>query len=123
MPRSSYPVTSNGNREVKRGAAPGLRFHPDATPTALHDLLADGQPDARAGVLFVGVQPLEDREDTLGILGLDSDAVIADGKNPFISLLLGRNVNPGRLDVELDGVPDQVLKQLHQQQFVMHYPR
>ena len=70
------------------------------------------------------MQALEDGEDALGVLGIDADAVIADGQHPFVALLPGRDMNTGRrLGMELDGVPDEVLKQLRQQQFVMHYGR
>ena len=88
-----------------------MRLHPDAPAVTLHDLLADGQADACAGILFSGVQALEDDKDALGILGIDADAVVADGKDPFTSLLFSRDMNPGRLlTAELDGVADQVLK-------------
>ena len=45
---------------------------------ALDNLLTDGEPDARARVLFVRLQSLEEDEDTLTILRLNADTVIAD---------------------------------------------
>ncbi len=87
--------TSLVDREVKRAAAPKLTLYPYTPTVSLYDLLADGQTDARARVLFSGVQTLEDHKYALGILGIDADAVIADGKDPFIPLLFRRDMHPG----------------------------
>ena len=106
---------------------------------ALHDLLADRQADASARVLGPGVQALKDDENTLCILRLDTDAVIAHRKQPVgpapapsglavgrVSPLRGRDVlRPnvdfgGTLAPKLDGVAQQVLKQLYQLRPVGH---
>jgi hypothetical protein len=41
---------------------------------ALHDLLADCKPYARAGILSLAMQPLKDDEDPLGVLRIYADA-------------------------------------------------
>jgi len=115
---------STGNGEAERGPLAGLRFHPDAAAVPLHDLFAKSQADARAGVLFPIVQALEDDEDALAKLRVDADAVVAHGEGP---------VRAGRLRpdlyqrlggaVKLDGIANQVLKQLHQLHFIAQHGR
>ena len=79
----------------------------------LDNLLADGQPDAGAGILFAGVQALENLENPPGILRLNADAVVPHPKEPLLLLPAGADVDFRRpLAVELDGVSDQVLKEL-----------
>jgi hypothetical protein len=87
----------------------------------LDDFLADGEADARAGVFGAGVQPLKHLEDPLGVLRLNADAVIADGEQPALRMLRGGHRHPRRLiAMELDGVADEVLKELHELAFVGH---
>jgi hypothetical protein len=47
----------------------------------LDDLLADREPDPRPRILVTRVQPLEGREDLLGVLLRDADPVVADGED------------------------------------------
>ena len=62
-----------------------------------------------------GVEPLEQDEHPLAILGGDPDAIIADGERPCAILALGGDVNAQRsFGPKLDGVADQVLEQLGQ---------
>src|SRR5262249_42616405 len=102
--------------EAERAALAGLRFDPNTAAMTFHDLLANGQADARAGVLRPGVQALEDEKNPLGMLWGDADAVIADGEDPLPALGPGADVNARRLSrlAELDGVADEVLEQLGQ---------
>ena len=45
---------------------------------------ADGQTEAGAGMFVHIVQPVEDIEDTAGVFGINTDPIIADGKDgPF----------------------------------------
>ena len=53
-------LSPSGMREIEGGALSGFGLHPDAAAVALHDLLADRQADAGAGVLVAAVQALED---------------------------------------------------------------
>src|SRR5439155_15529307 len=90
----------------------GRRLRPDPAAVPLDDLLADGQPDAGAGVLIARVQALEDDEDALEVPGLDADAVVPDHEQPLRVLGLDADVDPWPLGAaELDGVADQVLEQ------------
>ncbi len=58
------------------------------------------------------MQALKNDKDTVGVLRIHPDAVIADREYPFMVTALGRHVDLGRLrPVELDGVDDQVLKE------------
>ena len=59
----------------------------------LDNLLADGQPDAGAGILFAAVQPLENLENPPGILRLNADAVVPHPKEPALLLPAGADVN------------------------------
>src|SRR5207302_2320047 len=57
-----------GQRERERRALARLGLDPDPAAVTLHDLLADGQPQARAGVFLLPMQALEDDEDPLEVL-------------------------------------------------------
>src|SRR5579885_1919020 len=110
---------SLGQREIKCRTLAGFRFDPDAAPVRLDDLLADGQPDAGAGVFFAGMQALEDLEDPLVVPRIDPDPIVVDGKKPLSVASFRRNVDGGRgLSPEFDRIADQILKQLHQLEFV-----
>src|SRR6266487_5381858 len=74
----------NREREGEGGAAPRLRFDPDAPPMSLHDPFADGETDARTRVFLPGMEPLKDDENALGVFRFDPDAVVGDGENPFM---------------------------------------
>lgn len=52
-----------------------LRFDPDTPPVAIHDLLADRQPDTRARKLVTLVQASEYLKNLIQELRLDADAV------------------------------------------------
>src|ERR1039457_6883771 len=56
------------NTKEKRRSMSRFGLHADLPSVAPHDFLADGQPDAGAGVLFGTVQSLEDNENALGVL-------------------------------------------------------
>src|SRR6266699_5126794 len=55
---------------------------PDPPAKILDDLPGHGQADAGTWVGGPLVQALEDHEDPFGVLGLDSDAVVAEGEPP-----------------------------------------
>jgi len=44
----------------------------------LDNFLADGQPDACAWIFGLCMQPLEDDEDTIGVVLRDANAIIAN---------------------------------------------
>src|ERR1039458_8983579 len=93
----------------------GFGLHPDLASVALHNFLADGEPDASAGKLFGTVQALEEGENALGVLRLDANAVIAHREDPVVAFQDRGNVYPGRVrPPEFDAIADQVLEELHQ---------
>src|ERR1022692_1043506 len=103
------------NTEEKCRSMSGCGLHPDLASVALHNFLADGEPDASAGKLFGTVQALEEDENALGVLRLDANAVITHRKDPAVSFPDCGNVHPGRVRApEFDAIADQVLKELHQ---------
>jgi hypothetical protein len=88
---------------------------------ALHNLLADRQTNPGTSILLPAVKPLKDDENPLGILRGDANPIVADGKNPPVAVSAGRDMDAGRLgSAELDGVSDQVLKQLDQLEVICH---
>src|SRR6185295_19960048 len=87
-----------------------------------NNLFAYRQTDAGSGIFFSTVQSLKNDKDSLGILWVQPDTIVADRKQPFTGLALSRHVNPWRfLTVELDGIADQVLKELPQLYPIRHH--
>jgi hypothetical protein len=70
------------------------------------------------------MQPLEKPKDSLLVVGIDTNAVIADGKNPVSILALGSDVHHRRSSVAsvFYGISDEVLEQLLQMR-AMHLQR
>src|SRR5205807_8954079 len=104
-----------GNGKTKSTPLAWSRFYPDAAAVALDNALAERQTDAGAGVFVARVQALKKHEDALKVFRCDADAVVPDGEQPLVVLLLGANLQLRRaLGAELDGVGDRVLEQAHQ---------
>ena len=77
--------------------------------------MTDGQADAGARVLGAGVEALEDLEDALGVLRLNANAVVLDGKQPLTLAVPGGDMDARRvLAPELDGIGDEVLENQHE---------
>ena len=106
----------HGNGERERRSLARLAAGPNPAPVPLDDPLADGQADAGPGIVAVAVQPLKDHEQLVLVLLLKADAVVGDAEEPLPLLLPGGNADLRRTVrcAELDGVADQVLKQLGQ---------
>src|SRR5687767_1894929 len=86
-----------------------LGLDPDPAVVALHDLLADRQPEPAAGIAPAAVQPLEQLEHLLEIDGVDPDAVVGHGESPLRALALRLDPDArGAGAAELDRVADQV---------------
>src|ERR1051326_7475909 len=97
--------------EPEPGPGRVRRVEPDPAAVILDDLPYHGQAYTRARIGRLVVQPLEDHEDPLGVLGLDPDPVVAEGEQPEIAVPAGRDGDPGRLGgAELQRVADQVLE-------------
>jgi hypothetical protein len=62
---------------MEGGTRSRFRLHPHAATVPLHDLLADCQANARAGIFLTAMQALENNEDPVKILLVDANAVIA----------------------------------------------
>src|SRR3954463_7981588 len=79
----------------------------------LNNLFADGQTHASSRILLACVQPLEDHENSVEELGINSNTIVLHKKLPLSALFRGSNMDFRRiLTVELDGIGDQVLKYL-----------
>src|SRR5579871_5945836 len=59
----------------------------------LHDLAADSQPDAGAGVFLPTMKPLEHSEDLFGVVLVEPDAVVIDGE--MVELAVDRRHSRG----------------------------
>src|SRR5437764_7478802 len=64
-------------REVEGRAVTGTGFGPDPAAVAEHDALGDCEPDPGALVFLGAVETLEDAEQTIRILHVEADAVVA----------------------------------------------
>ncbi len=116
------PLSSIRKREVEHRSRSGPRLHPNPAAVTLNDPLAYGEADASSRVLRSRVQALEDHENLLGVLRVDSDAVISHRKTPFRTSPLGRDMDSRRLSpAELNSIPDQVLKQQAKLRLITHY--
>src|SRR4051794_17744168 len=69
---------SGADGEVERGASIDSSFTPDFPAVAGDDALHGGQSDAGAGELAHRVQPLKGLEQTIGVFGVETGAVIAN---------------------------------------------
>src|SRR5688572_23263673 len=80
---------------------------------ALEDSPADCKAKAGAGILVL-VEPLEQAEDALGILGVESNTVISNGNRPEFTVPGGcdRDLWAGAICLVLHRIREQVLKHL-----------
>jgi len=82
---------------------------------AAHNLAANGQAHSASGVPIPRLQALENSEDLLRILGLDSDTVVRYREEPLTAGPLCGDVYVGSLLASvLDGVDQQILEQPRQ---------
>ena len=87
-----------------------------------NDLLANGQPYPSARIFTASVESLEKDKDSLGVLGVEADPVIADGKSPLVALLRRRDMDVRwELTPELKGITQQVLKYTAQLRDIRQY--
>jgi hypothetical protein len=63
-----FPAFPRRNRETERGAFARRRLDPDASAVPFHDLFANRQADAGAGIFRFGMKALEDDEDAFAML-------------------------------------------------------
>src|ERR1700734_817499 len=99
--------------EFEGGTGTGLRLYPDPAARSLDNLLADGEADAVARVFGASVQALKYYENIVGMLGSDSDPVVAYAELPVLACFFHLYRNHRRItSSELEGVPHQILKNL-----------
>ena len=85
-----------------------------------YDASADRETDAVARIFVARIQAFKDAEDFFRIHGIESNAVIGDGEQPVRAFAEGGNANIRwliRVPV-LNGIADQILKELHQMRLV-----
>src|SRR5580698_8316263 len=75
---------SKRNGEAKCTALSGRRLHPNLAAETVYDTTTDRQSDARAGIVLLIVQPLEDFKDTVVMLWGDANPVVAYRKCPIV---------------------------------------
>ena len=97
LPVNGHFSFSPWNVEIKSASLARRRIHPDPTAVAFHNLLAEGQANAGAGIFRPAVQPLKNNKNVLLVFRSDADAIVLDAQQPVCFLGSGRDVNPGRL--------------------------
>ena len=89
---------------------------------AFDNLLAQRQANTGARILQSGVQTLKEDKDTLGILRLDANTIVAHRKLPLVLVALGTDVDGGwRCSAKFDGIAHEVLEYLQQLGGVYQY--
>ena len=105
--RRRRPVDSAGQPKVKRRALPEAGFYPDSATVPFDDPVRNSQPHAGSRICLVMNAP-ENPENAIAMPGIDSNAVISNGKQPVVFLWGRGNMDLGpALRSELDGVFDQ----------------
>src|SRR5580700_3198101 len=118
LTRACVGCLLRGNRKLETGSTSRFRFHPDSAAVPLDNAFADCQtyPGSR---LRVAMQALEYSEDILFVFPGNPDPIVAHADYPILTLLLGANLDYWRIfALVLDGVADQVLKELYHLHFI-----
>src|SRR5919202_1333994 len=115
-------ASSYWNREKEGCTFAQFGFNPDLSSVAFHNFLTDSQSHAGTGILIAGMQALENHKDAIGKLRIDANPVVLNREQPGIFLSLHSHMNPRCFVLlpKLNGVPQQVLEQLHQLGTVRH---
>src|SRR5258707_7146900 len=118
-----FIAASIGNAESESGAAARCGLQPNAAAVPLGNFFANGQADAGAGVLRLGMEALKNHEDALAMFGSDTDAIVTHGNIPAARGSLGTDVNcSGLVPPGFDRVANEILQDLAKLQFVcQHY--
>src|SRR5688572_20105001 len=112
-------------RKAKSRADSGLGRYPDAPSVTFDDPFTDGQADPGSWVLLPGLDPLENDENALKVIGGNTDPIILHRYNPLMWFFLHPHPDQGLgpSAAKLDGVGDQVLKNLGELRTVSHHGR
>ena len=86
-----------GGREFdpKTAASTGLRFNTGTSAHSFNAFHHDGQPNARAGIIFNAMQALEDMEDSLMVRWINSDSVVLNEEADFLAVGFGPDLDVG----------------------------
>lgn len=102
-------------RKVEDGSPVWSGLEPDLAAVPLDDSLADRESDSGALVFLLRVEALKDLEHALALGRVDSDPVVTYRQEPTAGLHSRPDVYLGSaIAPELDGVAQEVLKQLAQ---------
>src|SRR5262245_53624518 len=113
-------AASTRQRKVECGALVHLGFRPDATAMALNDALGNREADPGALKLVRTVKPLEDAEELLSELHVETDAVIPNEKAQFVLVLAATHFNERLVPLhrKFESVGQQVDENLFEQRWI-----
>src|ERR1017187_8147959 len=106
---------AGGNGEFESSTAPRRRLHPDSTALAVNYFPTEGKTDASAWN-FGSMQAFKHAEDAFTVSRIDTDSVIAHGKQPAFRISFRGDMDSWRLlAAVLDGIRNEILEKLQQQ--------
>src|SRR5712671_7634362 len=104
--------------KVKVEPPPGCGLQPNAAAVPLGNFFADGQANAGARILRLGMEALKNHEDAVVVFWGDTDAVVTHRNIPAGCGSLGADVNSsGLVPPKFDRVANEVLQDLAKLQF------
>ena len=107
------------DRKGKRRPDPHFRRRPNSSAEPFHVLAADGQPQARSGILLLRVKASKGGEHVRKKLRRDADAIVANGKLPSLRLPVHRYVDLAALLAPvLQRIRDEILNRLQQERAI-----
>src|SRR6267154_3675302 len=110
---------SIGDAESESRTAARCGLQPNAAAVPLGNFFADGQANAGARILRLGMQALKNHEDALAMFGSYTKAIVTHGTVPTGRRLLRADVNDcGAVAAELDSVANEILHDLAKLQLV-----
>src|SRR3984885_4864540 len=109
-------------RKIKRGAFAEGGLDRDGAAMPFDDLFANRKSDTGAVKFLPLVQSLEYPENLFKKLRFDSEPIVLNREHPFVGVVRhGRDVDPRNTGAPvLDGIADEVLKQLRELHLVGH---
>ena len=106
-----------GQCKIEGGALVQSAFGPDASTVTVEDALNDRQPDAGAGEFLFAMEALEHAKELVGVLHVESCAIVAYGVNDLLRTLLAADTDDRTVALagELGGVGNKVSPNLTHQ--------
>lgn len=107
-------VRSRGGKQYREPhSLVRFRLDPDVPVVPFHDTFTQCQANARSGVRFLAVQPLEHPENPISIIGVGPDALVANKDDPRIARSLGQDLHGWRvITAVLDYIVDEIQEHL-----------